>query len=69
MTAVQPTVGRIPSSVRSRINSLAHQLAALQAIQLRKVLMGQIQAAVDEGASFDELNELVDKLAKRGAPG
>lgn len=68
MITEQPIKARIPSPVRSRINALAHHLAALEETRLRAILIARVQAAAADGASFEALNELVDKLRDESAP-
>jgi hypothetical protein len=48
--------------LRARINRLAHSQAAQHETRLKALLLKQVQAARDSGASFDELAALVAKL-------
>lgn len=68
MITGQPTKPNIPAPVRSRINSLAHHLAALEETRIRAALLARVQAAADGGASVDALRELVDKLRDGSEP-
>ena len=49
--------------LRVRINRLAHAQALQHETHLKALLMEQVQAARDGGASFAELAALVDRLA------
>ena len=49
--------------LRTRINRLAHAQALQHETHLKALLMEQVQAARDGGASFAELAALVDSLA------
>ena len=48
--------------LRARINRLAHAQALHHETRLKALLLEQVQAARDGGASFDELAALVAKL-------
>ena len=48
--------------LRARINRLAHAQALHHETRLKALLLEQVQAARDGGASFDELAALVDRL-------
>lgn len=48
--------------LRARINRLAHRQALQHETRLRASLLAQVQTARDNGATFDELAALVDKL-------
>ena len=48
--------------LRARINRLAHAQAFQHETHLKAVLLEQVQAARDGGASFAELASLVTKL-------
>ena len=49
--------------LRVRINRLAHAQALQHETHLKALLLEQVQAARDGGASFNELAALVDRLA------
>ena len=49
--------------LRVRINRLAHAQALQHETHLKALLLEQVQAARDGGASFAELAALVDRLA------
>ena len=48
--------------LRARINRLAHMQGLQHEMHLKALLLKQVQAARDGGASFDELAALVAKL-------
>jgi hypothetical protein len=53
---------RVAGVLRSRINCLAHELAQREENRLRALLIAQVQAAADEGASAAQLHAMVDTL-------
>ena len=59
-----PTNAKFPlaSTLRSRINRLAHSRALQHEVHLRAVLVAQVQTARDCGASFAELSGMVAEL-------
>ena len=52
----------LASPLRARINRLAHSHALQQESRLRALLLEQVQAARDGGASFNELAALVGRM-------
>lgn len=48
--------------LRARINRLAHSHALHHETRLKASLLEQVQTARDDGASFEELAALVDKM-------
>ena len=48
--------------LRTRINRMAHAQALHHETRLKALLLNQVQAARDGGASFDELAALVAEL-------
>ena len=53
----------LTGALRVRINRLAHAQALQHETHLKALLLEQVQAARDGGASFAELAALVDRLA------
>ena len=52
----------LAGTLRARINKLAHTQALQHEIRLKTSLTEQVKSARNDGASFDELSALVDKL-------
>ena len=48
--------------LRARINRLAHSQALQHETRLKALLLEQVQAARNSGASFDELAAMVSRL-------
>ena len=48
--------------LRARINKLAHMLGLQHEMHSKALLLKQVQAARNDGASFVELSALVDNL-------
>lgn len=48
--------------LQSRINRLAHRIAIQQEPHIKSELLGQLQTARKNGASFDDLTRMLDEL-------
>lgn len=52
----------LPKTLQSRINRLAHSQALHEERRIKSELMAQLMKARTEGASFDDLAAILDKL-------
>lgn len=59
---LNPIKKHVVGILRSRINILAHEMAQREETRLRAVLIAQVQAAADQGASAQQLHAMVDTL-------
>jgi hypothetical protein len=64
----QPPKQRIVGVLRSRLNTLAHDLAQREETRLRAALIAQVQAAADQGATAQQLHAMVDTLEAARQP-
>ena len=48
--------------LQTRINRLAHRFATQQEQIIKSELLGQLQTARKDGASFDDLTRMLDEL-------
>ena len=48
--------------VYSRVNRLAHQLAAIEEMRLRTAILSQVDEARRSGADAGQVNQILDKL-------
>lgn len=65
-----PPKERVVGILRSRINTLAHDMAQREENRLRAALIAQLQDAADQGATAQQLHGMVDVMeaARAGAP-
>ena len=63
-----PPKQRIVGVLRSRLNTLAHDLAIREETRLRAALIAQVQAAADQGASAQQLHGMVDVMEAARQP-
>lgn len=66
MTRYNMTKEPSMNEVYSRVNRLAHQLAAIEEMRLRDEILSQVLEARDKGASTTEINQLLDRIGAAG---
>lgn len=57
-----PARGTLHGPLRARLNRLAHAKGLAHAAAYLVAVTGQVQAAREAGAEYDELDELVSRL-------
>ncbi len=53
---------RITGELRQRVNQISHAIGVAEGLRYRAELMGKLQTAAKEGASFAELHAMLDAL-------
>ena len=66
MTRYNVTKKPSMNEVYSRVNRLAHQLAVIEEMRLRREILSQITNARDAGANTLELSQLMDRIEAAG---